>query len=269
MSGGVNGALIRLARVGGCAGATLLLAHCSNSARIDPYLGVSASPQVVAFGEPVPKGGGTYRVGAPYVVAGRLYVPQTNPRHYRAEGLASWYGDDFRGRLTANGEIFDANGISAAHPTLPLPCYVRVTNLSNGRSLIVRVNDRGPYHGRRIIDVSGLTAGLLGFRNRGTAWVRVEYVGPAPLGGSDDRVLAATLRQDEPAPAPNSIRLASRAEFLPVALVSPSSPRHTRVASAYVDDHVGLHSVTGSTSLVAVSVDSGGTNQFLNGRGLY
>ena len=147
----------------------------------------------------MPKGGGVYRVGAPYTVAGRVYVPEENP-HYQAEGLASWYGDDFHGRETANGEVFDLNGISAAHPTLPLPCYARVTNLSNGRSLIVRVNDRGPYHGDRIIDVSMKAAHLLGFHERGTAWVRVEYVGRAPIEGSDDRILAATLRQDEPAP---------------------------------------------------------------------
>ena len=99
--------------------------------------------------------------------------------------------------------------ISAAHPTLPLPSYVRVTNLSNGRSLIVRVNDRGPYHGNRIIDVSMRAAQLLGFTNRGLAWVRVEYVGRAPMEGSDDRVLAATLRQNEPAPAPWDVRLAA------------------------------------------------------------
>ena len=103
---------------------------------------------------------------------------EDNP-HYRAEGVASWYGSDFHGRATANGEIFDApKHFGAAHPTLPLPCYVRVTNLSNGHSLIVRVNDRGPYHGGRIIDVSQKAAQLLGFTMSGTAWVRVEYVGP-------------------------------------------------------------------------------------------
>ena len=113
----------------------------------------------------MPKGGGVYRVGAPYMVAGRIYVPEENP-HYRADGLASWYGDDFHGRVTANGEIFDLDGITAAHPTLPLPSYARVTNLSNGRSLIVRVNDRGPYHGNRIIDVSKRAAHLLGFHSQ-------------------------------------------------------------------------------------------------------
>ena len=84
-----------------------------------------------------------------------------------------------------------------------------MSNLSNGRSIIVRINDRGPFHGNRIIDVSRRTAELLGFRANGTAWVRVEYVGRAPVEGSDDRMLMATLRQDEPAPAPNGVRLAA------------------------------------------------------------
>ena len=100
--------------------------------------------RVVEPGQPVPKGGGVYRVGKPYTVAGRVYVPEENT-NYSAVGLASWYGDDFHGRYTANGEIFDMTSISAAHPTLPLPSYVRVTNLANNRSIVVRVNDRGPY----------------------------------------------------------------------------------------------------------------------------
>src|SRR6516165_3367951 len=181
MQGRVRGLLRarvwRLASTGACAALSLLLAHCSNS-RIDSRYGVSASERVVPPGEPVPKGGGTYRVGSPYVVAGQTYVPQDDP-HYRAEGLASWYGDDFHGRATANGEIFDRDAISAAHPTMPLPSYARVTNLNNGRSLIVRVNDRGPYAANRIIDVSKHAASLLGFIERGTTRVRVEYVGPA------------------------------------------------------------------------------------------
>src|SRR5581483_12007930 len=162
----------------------------------------------------VPKGGGVYRVGAPYVVGGRVYIPEDNP-NYRAEGLASWYGNDFHGRATANGEVFDRDAISAAHPTLPLPSYARVTNLRNGRSLIVRVNDRGPYRGNRLIDVSTKAAHLLGFRQHGTARVRVEYVGQAPLEGSDDRVLAATLREGGPAPAPSSVMVASARPFVP------------------------------------------------------
>src|SRR5579872_6440447 len=199
------------------ASACLVLANCSSSglsSRVDPKYGVSSSPRVVAMGDPVPKGGGTYRVGKPYTVAGQLYVPEENV-NYRQEGLASWYGDDFHGRLTANGEVFDMASLSAAHPTLPMPCYVRVTNLANGKSLIVRVNDRGPFHADRVMDVSSRAAELLEFRNNGVARVRVEYVGRAPLEGSDDRVLMATLRTGVPAPAPSFVRVASARPFVP------------------------------------------------------
>lgn len=207
------------ARIGMLLVGCVALTACSSSSErlagtIDPKYGVSSSPRVVEPGQPVPKGGGTYRIGKPYLVSGRLYVPQENT-HYRSEGTASWYGEDFHGRLTANGEVYDMNSISAAHPTLPMPCYVRVTNLTNERSLIVRVNDRGPYHGNREIDLSGKAAQLLGFADRGIARVRVEYVGPAPLEGSDDRRLMATLRQSEPAPAPSGLAVASAAPFLP------------------------------------------------------
>jgi rare lipoprotein A len=197
--------------------ACLVLANCASSSmssRIDPKYGVSSSPRVVAFGDPVPKGGGTYRVGKPYIVGGRVYVPEEDV-NYREEGLASWYGDDFHGRLTANGEVYDMTSLSAAHPTLPMPCYARVTNLSNGKSLIVRVNDRGPYHGNRLMDVSSRAAELLEFKGNGVARVRVEYVGRAPLEGSDDRQLMATLRTGVPAPSPSLVRVASARSFVP------------------------------------------------------
>ena len=162
----------------------------------DPVLGVWASPRVIGEGEPVPHGGGGYLVGRPYMVGGRSYVPIANPRGYTVEGTASWYGDAFHGRRTANGEIFDKGSISAAHPTLPLPSYVRVTNLKNGWSMVVRVNDRGPYHGGRVMDVSQRVAETLDFKNAGTARIRVDYIGRAGLRGSDDAKLAATLRTD-------------------------------------------------------------------------
>jgi rare lipoprotein A len=136
--------------------------------------------------------------------------------NYRAEGHASWYGPDFHGRRTANGEVFDMHSMSAAHPTLPMPCYVRVTNLGNGRSIVLRVNDRGPYHGNRIIDVSVKAADMLGFSGNGTARVRVEYVARAPLEGSDDGVLMATLRHGQPAPAPSLVMVAATRPFVPV-----------------------------------------------------
>ena len=208
----------RLAQASAVALGCLALAGCSSStskmtSRLDPKYGVAASPRVVEPGQPVPKGGGVYRVGKPYVVAGQTYTPEEN-RRYRGEGLASWYGDDFHGRLTANGEIYDMEGISAAHPTMPMPSYARVTNISTGKSLIVRVNDRGPYHANREIDVSSKAAELLGFKRSGTARVRVEYVGAAPLEGTDDRQLMATLREGAPAPAPPGVMVASN-RFLP------------------------------------------------------
>ena len=215
---------MRVVRGAAAAAVCLALANCASSnkfaSRIDPRYGVSSSPRVVDFGEPVPKGGGTYRVGKPYTVAGRVYVPEEDA-NYREEGLASWYGDDFHGRLTANGEVFDMDSLSAAHPTLPMPCYARVTNLSNGKSLIVRVNDRGPYHGNRLIDVSHKAAELLDFKSNGVARVRVEYVGRAPLEGSDDRQLVATLRTGTPAPAPSLVRVASARPFVPESASRP------------------------------------------------
>ena len=252
----------------------LLLAQCSSS-NIDSRYGVSASPRVIDPGEPIPKGGGTYRVGAPYFVAGRMYVPQYDP-HYRAVGLASWYGEDFRGRYTANGEVFDLDGISAAHPTMPLPSYARVTNLANGRSIIVRVNDRGPYAHNRIIDLSVRAAKLLDFYHRGTTTVRVEYVGPAPLQGSDDRVLEATLRTNGPAPVPSLVRLAQGPAFPP----TPPPPSSRRVLASVPADYSPPRSREVAGPAYAAGADAGsmsyakppgmdGTSQYLNGRGLY
>jgi len=267
MRGRVRAAVWRFASAGACAALSLLLAQCSNSSRIDPRYGVAASDRVVQPGEPVPKGGGVYRVGAPYVVAGQTYVPQDDP-NYRAEGLASWYGDDFHGRYTANGEVFDKDGITAAHPTLPLPSYVRVTNLHNGRSLIVRVNDRGPYAHNRVIDVSIKAAHLLGFYDRGTVPVRVEYVGRAPIEGSDDRILEATLREHEPAPAPWNLRLASTT-IMPPQPPSVAGPRLGGAPARAPGNYVSPYVPAAAMSFAETREGRDGTDQFLNGRGLY
>jgi rare lipoprotein A len=195
-----------LIRIAGITAVALMAANCSSNVRggIDPKYGVAPSPRVVADGQPVPKGGGRNMVGKPYVVAGRTYQPSENPS-YLNEGLASWYGASFHGRMTANGEVFDRDSIAAAHTTMPLPSYARVTNMQNGHSMIVRVNDRGPFHGNRIIDVSERAALALGFQKQGTAKVRVEYVGRASTNGSDDRILLASLRTDgQPASLTNS-----------------------------------------------------------------
>jgi rare lipoprotein A len=123
-----------------------------------------------------------YKLGAPYQSGGVWYVPAEQP-NYDEVGLASWYGDAFNGKPTADGEIFDMEGISAAHATLPMPSIVEVTNLDNGRSIRVRLNDRGPFHPGRIIDLSRGGAKALGFYQKGTARVRVRFIGLAPLGG--------------------------------------------------------------------------------------
>jgi rare lipoprotein A (peptidoglycan hydrolase) len=136
------------------------------------------------------------------------YAPTDKPT-YLAEGIASWYGADFHGRLTASGERYDMHGISAAHRTMPLPSYARVTNLDNGRSIIVRVNNRGPFVHNRIIDLSTGTARALDFYRKGIARVRVEFVGRAPIEGTDDQMLLATLRMGTPAPAPSTVMVAS------------------------------------------------------------
>jgi rare lipoprotein A len=118
---------------------------------------------------------GTYKLGKPYQVAGVWYYPAEDPS-YDVKGIASWYGPNFHEKYTANGEIFDQNGLSAAHKTLPLPSIVQVTNLDNGRSIKVRINDRGPFVGDRVIDMSRRAAQLLGFERQGTAKVEVRYI---------------------------------------------------------------------------------------------
>ncbi len=222
------------ARLAALAAGALVLANCSGglSGRLDPKYGVAASARVVEPGEPVPKGGGRYRVGKPYTVAGRTYVPHVDP-NYSAVGMASWYGDDFHGRYTANGEIFDMNSISAAHPTMPLPSYARVTNLRNHRSIVVRVNDRGPYAANRVIDLSVKTAKLLGFYGQGLTKVKVDYVGRAPIAGSDDRMLMATLRDGNRPATEKPVMVASNGTFAPA--MHQSGPSGKTAASTYFD----------------------------------
>jgi rare lipoprotein A len=152
--------------------------------------GVKASPRV-AQGNNIPKGGGRYMVGNPYQVKGKWYYPKED-FSYSKVGIASWYGSAFHGRLTANGEVYDQMHLSAAHPTFPLPSYARVTNVETGSSVIVRVNDRGPYHEGRIIDLSNKTADLLDLQHSGTGNVRVQYVGRARMDGHDMPYLMAS-----------------------------------------------------------------------------
>lgn len=134
---------------------------------------------------------GYYKIGNPYKVGDKLYVPKEQP-DYEEEGMASWYGSDFHGKKTANGDVFDQNALTAAHNTLPLPSMVRVTNLENGKTLIVMVNDRGPFSKKRIIDVSKRAAEILGFKDKGTAKVRVQF-----LPGQTSRLLSDIPGSDQ------------------------------------------------------------------------
>lgn len=170
-----------------------LLAACSSTFNFFGSKKSKYSPRVVKLGQPVPKGGGVFKVGNPYKILGRWYHPKED-RNYDKRGIASWYGEDFHGRLTANGEVYDMFALTAAHPTMALPSYAEVTNIRNGRRLIVRVNDRGPYKHDRIIDLSKKSAELLGLYRQGTSPVRVRYIGRAPLNG-DDRFEQANLRR--------------------------------------------------------------------------
>jgi rare lipoprotein A len=130
---------------------------------------------------------GAYKVGNPYQIEGVWYYPAED-YGYDETGIASWYGPGFHQKFTANGEVFDQNDLTAAHRTLPMPCFVRVTNLDNGRSIVLRVNDRGPYARGRIIDLSRRSAQLLGYENIGTAKVRVQIM------ANESRELADALR---------------------------------------------------------------------------
>jgi len=190
----------------------------SRSVFSEDEFGVSTSPRFT--GENIPKGGGTFKLGAPYKVADRWYVPRENP-YYDETGVASWYGADFHGRRTANGEVFDANALTAAHPTLPLPCYAEVTNLDNGKSVLVRVNDRGPYVNDRLIDMSYAAAKALGYTSQGRARVRVRYAGRAPLNGDDTRERQYLAARQNP-----------RNGTPPVEMASAAAPSHQSYGNA-------------------------------------
>lgn len=188
--------LIAVAALGGCS---------SGPAKRNAFAGVG-SPVYRGNG-PLPKGGGRYFLGEPYEVAGWKYYPREDP-NYDKVGQASWYGPQFHRRMTSNGEWFDMDYLSAAHPTLPLPSYVRVTNLANGRAVVVRVNDRGPFVGDRIIDMSRRSAEVLGFKEKGRANVRVQYLGPAPLEDRGSDLMAMNRRMER---APGFTALAAAA----------------------------------------------------------
>jgi rare lipoprotein A len=204
------------------AAAALVLSACAETELV-----THAAKQIRAV-VPEKKAAGVYKLGKPYQVDGVWYYPAVD-YDYAATGIASWYGPDFHGRPTANGETFDMNAVSAAHKTLPLPSIVRVTNLESGRSIIVRVNDRGPFAYGRIIDLSRRAAQLLGFERKGTAKVRVEIL------AAESRTLAfSTARTTEEGAADPAVKAAPRAavtvEELPAPGAAPGSKLEPQVA---------------------------------------
>jgi rare lipoprotein A len=204
---------------------SLTISGCSSNkssySSRDPFAG-TGSPRYKGTG-PVPMGGGRYHIGEPYQVAGRWFKPKEQP-NYDKTGPASWYGEAFNRRMTSNGEWFDMTRLTAAHPTLPLPSYAKVTNVSNGNAIVVRINDRGPFVGPRIIDLSKQSASALGFKRQGTATVRVQYIGPAPLDDDGSNLVAMNRELENGTPLRQMIAAASgnrRAEPVQVAEADP------------------------------------------------
>jgi rare lipoprotein A len=203
--------------------AAAALTACSTpKPRLDigrPIVSSPRGPMVSPSGKPLR---GTEK---PYQIKGIWYYPHEDP-DYDVKGIGSWYGEQFHNRRTANGEIFDMDVPSAAHKTLPLPSLVEVTNLDNGRKMVVRVNDRGPFVGDRVIDLSKAAADQIGYRRQGVARVRVRYIGPAPKSAFDTRQYVQT--PPAPTPKPASSRLAFRDDE-PIAWPAEPPPVRTQI----------------------------------------
>jgi len=197
--------------------AALLLAGCAET-----QLAATAAKSVVGDKQQTPQRG-IYKVGDPYQIGGIWYYPAED-YSYDETGIASWYGPNFHGKYTANGEVYDMNDLTAAHHTLPMPSLVRVTNLDNGRSIVVRVNDRGPFAKGRILDMSRRAAQLLGYEQTGTAKVRVQVL------AQESRQLAAQMKaQGAVQVASNNAARPYRVDVQPVAgddahLLQPPHP---------------------------------------------
>ncbi|WP_426023347.1 septal ring lytic transglycosylase RlpA family protein [Brevundimonas sp. PWP3-1b1] len=225
-----------------------LLAACSTAGGAS-LGGTRDEARMPVVKDPAPIVSGTMR---PYQVRGRWYTPKEQP-DYEEVGMASWYGDAFNGRPTSTGERFDMHALTAAHKTLPLPGLVEVTNLDNGRRLVVRINDRGPFVDSRIIDLSREAANELGMLSQGVGRVRVRYLGRAPQqgGGTLLRASAPAPRVSAPVSAP-----------VQVAAVAPAAPVMAEVSIYWVQ--AGTFSDQGEARRIADSL-SGWVRADLNG----
>ena len=243
----------------------LLLSGCGGGQRSTP------DSYQVKEGAAAPSTGG-YKVGKPYQIAGVWYYPSED-YSYDESGIASWYGPDFHGKFTANGDIFDQNGLSAAHRTLPMPSIVRVTNLENGRSIEVKINDRGPFAHGRILDLSKHAAELLGMDLQGTARVRVQIM------ADESRQLALQLKGGETPPIEAAPRVAVEAESLPApkgreAPLQKTKPSKTApqpvapvVAAAPIDEDQVLANQTvqqGAPRTTQIYIQAGAFQRFDN-----
>ncbi|MGH6875759.1 MAG: septal ring lytic transglycosylase RlpA family protein [Rhizomicrobium sp.] len=190
----------------------------------------------------LPSGGGVYKIGDPYEEAGVWYTPRVQTE-YDETGIASWYGPSFYGRRTANGELFDGDALTAAHPTLPMPVNVRVTDLENGRSLVLRVNDRGPFARGRIIDVSPRAAKLLGFYGKGTAKVRVTYLARADGSRGAPAEASSTVAAAAVAAPTAPVQIAS---LDPVTSAPPAEPLPPAAADSPPDPPADMPPVASS-----------------------
>ena len=193
---------------------------------------------------------GRYKVGKPYSVGGNTYYPEEN---YEKEqvGMASWYGPGFHGKKTANGERFDQTALTAAHPTLQMPSLVRVTNLQNNESVVVRINDRGPFHGGRILDLSKGAAEALHFRNMGTAKVKVQVLGPESIALAQAARKGVDTRGAEIAMNDYGMLDQRFAAFYPTLMNTPTEP-HLMVASTAYVPAAPLDPALGNANTVAV-----------------
>jgi rare lipoprotein A len=208
------------------AATALAVAACSSTPPPPP------PPPVEDHTVTVPSNAGVYKVGQPYQVDNVWYYPREQP-DYDETGIASWYGPTFYGKKTANGEMYDGNQLTAAHKTLPMPVNVRVTNLDNGKSLVVRVNDRGPYARGRVIDLSKRAAELLDVAQTGTARVRVTYLGRADINGAPAAITPPAIANALPAAPAGKVDTAALG-IVPGAVVASAPAKPVQVPTASI-----------------------------------
>jgi rare lipoprotein A len=206
-------AILLMALALGACGLTPEMEKDGAGKRINTTLIPNATPK----SEPITNAGNK----SPYEVFGKTYWVLPSSNGYKETGIASWYGTKFHGRLTSNGEIYNMYGMTAAHKTLPIPCYARVTNVENGSSVVVRINDRGPFHGARLIDLSYVAAMKLGYADKGTANVLIEVI--------DTEVHPQTL-----ANPPLIVQAARKAPITLSPVTIPNRPAATAVAGNYL-----------------------------------